>query len=66
MAVYIIDDPEKIELLADFTREEVLQLLNKYPMTETQLSEQLHLTKAGRRLSPTSVDGGGTDLRKES
>ena len=46
MAVYVMDDPEKIELLADFTREEILQLLSKYPMTETQLSEQLHLTKA--------------------
>lgn len=45
-AVYIVDDPEKIRLLADFTRAEILRLLGKYPMTETQLSKQLGLTKA--------------------
>lgn len=33
-------------MLADFTRTEILRLLSKYPMTETQLSEQLGLTKA--------------------
>jgi DNA-binding transcriptional ArsR family regulator len=33
-------------LLADFTRTEILRLLSKYTMTETQLSEQLGLTKA--------------------
>lgn len=46
MAVYIVDDPEKIRLLADFTRVEVLRLLSKNSMTETQLSKQLGLTKA--------------------
>jgi DNA-binding transcriptional ArsR family regulator len=45
-AVYIVDDPEKIRLLADFTRTEILRILNKSPLTETQLSEQLSLTKA--------------------
>jgi len=45
-AVYIVGDPESISLLADFTRTEILRLLNKRPMTETQLSEQLGLTKA--------------------
>jgi len=45
-AVYIVDDPNSIRLLADFTRSEILRLLSKYPMTETQLSEQLGLTKA--------------------
>lgn len=46
MTVYIVDDPDKIRLLADFTRAEVLRLLSKYPMTETQLSKQLGITKA--------------------
>ncbi|MFQ6081117.1 MAG: ArsR/SmtB family transcription factor [Candidatus Bathyarchaeia archaeon] len=46
MAVCIVDDPDKIRLLADFTRTEIIRLLSKYPMTETQLSEQLGLTKA--------------------
>ncbi|MCZ2855686.1 MAG: winged helix-turn-helix domain-containing protein [Candidatus Bathyarchaeota archaeon] len=33
-------------MLADYTRTEIMRLLSKYPMTETQLSEQLGLTKA--------------------
>jgi DNA-binding transcriptional ArsR family regulator len=45
-AVYIVDAPDSISLLADFTRTEILRLLSKYPMTETQLSGQLGLTKA--------------------
>jgi len=45
-AVSIVVDPESIRLLADFTRSEILRLLSKYPMTETQLSEQLGLTRA--------------------
>jgi len=45
-AVFIVDNPEGISLLADFTRTEILRLLSKYPMTETQLSEQLGMTKA--------------------
>ncbi len=44
--VYIVEEPEKIRLLADFTRTEILRLLSKHPMTETQLSEELGLTKA--------------------
>ena len=35
-----------MRLLADFTRTEILRLLGKYPMTETQLSKQLGITKA--------------------
>jgi DNA-binding transcriptional ArsR family regulator len=46
MAVCIVDDPEKIRLLADFTRAEILQLLHERPMTEAQLSKELGLTKA--------------------
>ncbi|MDH5450600.1 MAG: helix-turn-helix domain-containing protein [Candidatus Bathyarchaeota archaeon] len=45
-AIHIVDDPESIRLLADFTRTEILRLLSKYPMTETQLSEQLGITRA--------------------
>lgn len=45
-AVCIIDDPERIRLLADFTRAEILQLLCEQPMTEAQLAEELGLTRA--------------------
>jgi len=45
-AVCIIADPDKIRLLADFTRAEILQLLHEHPMTEAQLSKELGLTKA--------------------
>jgi len=45
-AVCIVDDPDKIRLLADFTRAEILRLLCKRPMTEAQLSEELGLTRA--------------------
>jgi DNA-binding transcriptional ArsR family regulator len=45
-AVVIVVDPKSIRLLADFTRTEILRLLSKYPMTETQLSEQLGITRA--------------------
>jgi DNA-binding transcriptional ArsR family regulator len=46
MAVCIVDNPDKIRLLADFTRAEILQLLNEHPMTEAQLSAELGLTRA--------------------
>ncbi len=45
-SVCIVDDPERIRLLADFTRAEILQLLCEYPMTEAQLSKELGLTRA--------------------
>ena len=41
-----MDDPESIRLLADFTRTEILRLLSKFPMTETQLSGHLGMTRA--------------------
>lgn len=44
--VFIIEDLEAIRLLADFTRAEIIRLLSKHPMTETQLSGELGLTKA--------------------
>ncbi len=46
MSVCIVDDPDKIRLLADFTRAEILQLLCEHPMTEAQLSDELGLTRA--------------------
>jgi len=46
MAVCIVEDPDKIRLLADFTRAEILQLLCEHPMTEAQLSDELGLTRA--------------------
>ena len=45
-AVCILEAPDRIRLLADFMRAEILHLLGKSPMTETQLSKQLGLTKA--------------------
>lgn len=45
-AIYFVDEPKKISLLADFTRTEILRLLSKIPMTETQLSRNLGITKA--------------------
>lgn len=53
-AVLIIKDPEIIRLLANFVNSEILRLLNKKPMTETQLSKELPLTKAaiGYHLHP--------------
>ena len=46
MSVCIVDAPDKIRLLADFTRTEILQLLCEHPMTEAQLSDELGLTRA--------------------
>jgi len=45
-AVVIVKNPETIRLLADFTRTEILRLLSRKPMTETQLSKELGITKA--------------------
>ena len=45
-AVVIVEDPETIRLLADVTRAEILRLLGERAMTETQLAEELGLTKA--------------------
>ncbi len=53
-AVLIIEDPEVIRLLSSFVKSEILRLLSKKPMTETQLSKVLELTKAavGYHLRP--------------
>ena len=44
-ALLILKDQKAIRLLADFTRMEIIRLLSKRPMTETQLSGELGLTK---------------------
>ena len=58
-AVVIIKDPEAIRLLADFTRAEILRLLSDRPMTETQLSSKLGLTKAAVGYHLHLLEGGG-------
>ena len=45
-AVHVLVDAEKIALISDFERSEILRLLDECPMTETQLSEVFGLTKA--------------------
>lgn len=52
--VLIIEDPETIRLLASFNKSRILRLLSERPMTETQLSKVLGLTKAavGYHLHP--------------
>ena len=45
-AVCILNDPEKIRLIADYERSEILRLLDEQPRTETQLSGLLNLTPA--------------------
>jgi DNA-binding transcriptional ArsR family regulator len=57
--VLIIEDPEIIRLLSSFIKSEILRLLSKKPMTETQLSKVLELTKAavGYHLRPLKNAG---------
>jgi DNA-binding transcriptional ArsR family regulator len=45
-AVCVLEDAEKIELIADFERSEILRLMDERPMTETQLSDAFGITKA--------------------
>lgn len=58
-AVLIVEDPEVIRLLSSFIKSEILRLLSKKPMTETQLSKVLELTKAavGYHLRPLRDKG---------
>ena len=53
-AVLIVDDSKVIRLLSSFIKSEILRLLSKKPMTETQLSKVLELTNAavGYHLRP--------------
>ncbi|MDH5771108.1 MAG: helix-turn-helix domain-containing protein, partial [Candidatus Bathyarchaeota archaeon] len=45
-AVFIVKSQETIQLLADFTRAEIIRLLSRHSMTEKQLSDELGITKA--------------------
>jgi predicted transcriptional regulator len=45
-AVFIVKNQEAIQLLADFTRAEIIRLLSRRSMTEKQLSDELGITKA--------------------
>jgi predicted transcriptional regulator len=45
-AVFIVKNREAIQLLADFTRAEIIRLLSRHFMTEKQLSDELGITKA--------------------
>ena len=45
-AVLIVENQEAIQLLADFTRAEIIRLLSRHSMTDKQLSDELGLTKA--------------------
>jgi len=45
-AVFIIKNQEAIQLLADFTRAEIIRLLSRHAMTEKHLSDELGITKA--------------------
>ena len=45
-AIHFVDNPEEIRLLANFIHREILQLLSEHPMTLTELSRMIGLTKA--------------------
>lgn len=45
-AIHFVDDSEEIQILANFTHREILQLLSEHPMTQTELSKTLKLTKS--------------------
>jgi predicted transcriptional regulator len=45
-AIHFANDVNEIQLLANFKHREILQLLSEHPMTQTQLSHRLGLTKS--------------------
>ncbi|MHA1712134.1 MAG: ArsR/SmtB family transcription factor [Candidatus Freyarchaeota archaeon] len=45
-AVVVLSDPESIHIMSDPMRKEILRLLLKKPMTETELSEALGINKS--------------------
>ena len=45
-AIHFANDVNEIQLLANFKHQEILQLLSEHPMTQTQLSHRLGLTKS--------------------
>jgi predicted transcriptional regulator len=44
--IHFVNNPAEIKILANFRHQEILQLLTERPMTETQLSHVLGLTKS--------------------
>jgi len=45
-AVHFVNNPKEIQILAHFIHREILQLLSEHPMTQTELSKILGLTKS--------------------
>ncbi|MCK5625612.1 ArsR family transcriptional regulator [Candidatus Bathyarchaeota archaeon] len=45
-AIHFVNDSKEIQLLANFKHREILQLLSEHPMTQTELSKTLGLTKS--------------------
>jgi len=45
-AIHFVTNSKEIQLLANFKHREILQLLSEHPMTQTELSQTLGLTKS--------------------
>jgi predicted transcriptional regulator len=45
-AIHFVNNSKEIQLLANFKHQEILQLLSEHPMTQTELSQTLGLTKS--------------------
>jgi len=45
VTIRVIHDPEKIKLLGDLVRRQLLRLISDAPMTQKQLSERMNLTE---------------------
>jgi DNA-binding transcriptional ArsR family regulator len=45
-AVHIVDNSKEIQILANFIHRKILQLLSEHPITQTELSKILRLTKS--------------------
>ena len=45
-AIHFVNDSKGIQLLANFKHQEILQLLSEHPMTQTNLSRTLGITKS--------------------
>jgi len=58
-ALLILEEPKVIRLLASSVKSEILWLLGNRPMTETELSKELGLTKAAVGYHLHSLRDGG-------
>jgi predicted transcriptional regulator len=45
-AIHFVDNSKDIQILANFIHREIIQLLSEHPMTQTELSKILGLTKS--------------------